>query len=301
MIPGERFRIHDRVRALVAEVRQSARPADHPSPARTATSCAACWKTKCRNLPRHREIRSIAREPGEPPWWPSRRPNRALTRWALRGHARCVIQAIVRELHDEKIDVIEWNPTRQCLSPPLAWRGERRHSTSAAGGKTATVVVSEDQPAHIGQTGFRSLACGLTGWRIDIKSISECASIRSTTQNDPALEQILEAEQKVIPQVEEALANKASGRPLAPEDYDLLIRFIDRVEKRIVSRAEAARKVSEDKLAELRSSIPAQAFETNILDSDLPEHISIILQEAGFETLGDLALQMKKNSDETCA
>jgi len=306
MIPGERFRIHDRVRALVAEVKDNPRG---PQIILSRTHRNFLRRLLENEVPEiyHGivEIRSIAREPGE-----RAKVAVSATQQGIDPVGACVgmrgvrIQAIVRELHDEKIDVIEWNPDpavfiAKAISPARVsgvYLNER-----AAGGKTATVVVSEDQLSlAIGRDGQNArLAAKLTGWRIDIKSISECASdTLYKLQNDPALEQILEAEQKVIPQVEEALANKASGRPLAPEDYDLLIRFIDRVEKRIVSRAEAARKVSEDKLAELRSSIPAQAFETNILDSDLPEHISIILQEAGFETLGDLALQMKKNSDE---
>ena len=48
---------------------------------------------------------------------------------------------------------------------------------------------------------------------------------------------------------------------------------------------------------ELRKAIPASAFETNILDSQLPEHISVILQESGMATLGDLAIQVKKDPD----
>jgi hypothetical protein len=32
-----------------------------------------------------------------------------------------------------------------------------------------------------------------------------------------------------------------------------------------------------------------EAYETNILDSALPQHVSVILQEAGYATVGDLA------------
>ncbi len=46
MIPGERFRIHDRVRALVAEVKDNNRGRKSYFRAPTAIFCAAFWKTK---------------------------------------------------------------------------------------------------------------------------------------------------------------------------------------------------------------------------------------------------------------
>jgi len=46
MIPGERFHIHDRVRALVAEVKDNQRGPQVILRAPIAISCAACWKMK---------------------------------------------------------------------------------------------------------------------------------------------------------------------------------------------------------------------------------------------------------------
>lgn len=43
--------------------------------------------------------------------------------------------------------------------------------------------------------------------------------------------------------------------------------------------------------------IQPEAFEINLLDSGLPEHIANILQGAGYLTVGDIALQMKSNED----
>jgi len=57
------------------------------------------------------QIRSIAREPGETRQSGSLcHPTGNRSRRRLRRNSRGVrIQAIVKELHDEKIDVIEWN------------------------------------------------------------------------------------------------------------------------------------------------------------------------------------------------
>ncbi|HRQ32904.1 MAG TPA: hypothetical protein PLM89_07355, partial [Anaerolineales bacterium] len=57
------------------------------------------------------------------------------------------IQAIVRELHDEKIDIIQWDQDpvvyiSKAISPA---RVNGVYVTEAEGNKTATVVVSEDQ------------------------------------------------------------------------------------------------------------------------------------------------------------
>ena len=100
------------------------------------------------------EIRSIAREPGE-------RAKVAVssTQPGIDPVGACVglrgvrIQAIVGELHNEKIDVIEWNPDpadfiAKALSPAKVtgvYLNER-----SANGKTATVVVHgrSTQPGH---------------------------------------------------------------------------------------------------------------------------------------------------------
>ena len=95
------------------------------------------------------EIRSIAREPGQrskvavAALQPGVDPVGACV--GLRGVR---IQAIVRELNDEKIDVIEWNPDpsayiAKALSPARV-AGVYLNEQSK-GAKTATVVVPEDQ------------------------------------------------------------------------------------------------------------------------------------------------------------
>jgi N utilization substance protein A len=305
MIPGERFRIHDRVRALVAEVKDNPRG---PQIILSRTHRNFLRRLLENEVPEiyHGvvEIRSIAREPGE-----RAKVAVSATQSGIDPVGACVgirgvrIQAIVRELHDEKIDVIEWNQDpavfiAKAISPARV-NGVYLNDRNS-GGKTATVVVPEDQLSlAIGRDGQNArLAAKLTGWRIDIKSLPEAASdVLYRLQNDESLRELAELESENIAKIEAMLARKAEGRPLAPEEYDQMARFVDRIEKRTALRPEPE-KVDASQLDAVRAQIPADAFETNILDSGLPEHIAYILQEAGYSTTGELAIQMKLKPDE---
>ncbi|MHB0923520.1 MAG: transcription termination factor NusA [Bellilinea sp.] len=305
LIPGERPRIHERVRALVAEVKDNPRG---PQIILSRTHRNFLRRLLENEVPEiyHGvvEIRSIAREPGE-----RAKVAVSATQPGIDPVGACVgirgvrIQAIVRELHDEKIDVIEWNSDQaafiaKAISPARV-NGVYLNDRNA-GGKTATVVVPEDQLSlAIGRDGQNArLAAKLTGWRIDIKSLPEAASdVLNRLQKDEALAAVAEQEADTMVRVEELLARKAEGRPLAPEEFDVLVRFVDRVERRSTVTP-AAEKAVVDEIEVARSLIPADAFELSILDSGLPEHVAYILQEAGFSTLGEMAVQMKVRPDD---
>jgi N utilization substance protein A len=306
-IPGERFRIHDRARALIAEVKDNPRG---PQIVLSRTHRDFLRRLLETEVPEiyHGvvEIRSIAREPGE-----RAKVAVSATQSGIDPVGACVgirgvrIQAIVRELHDEKIDVIEWNPDpaqfiAKAISPARVV-GVYLNDRSGTG-KTATVVVPEDQLSlAIGRDGQNArLAAKLTGWRIDIKSLSEAAADTiSRLTSDPALAAIAEAEADNIPAISVMLAKKAEGRPLNPEEYEQMGQFVDRIEKRSAQRAQVHKQAEEDKrLEELRKSLPAENFAIDILDSGLPEHVAVLLQESGYATLGDLAMKMQTAPDE---
>ena len=306
MIPGERFRIHDRVRALIAEVKESPRG---PQIILSRTHRNFLRRLLENEVPEiyHGivEIRSIAREPGQ-----RAKVAVSATQAGIDPVGACVgikgtrIQAIVRELHDEKIDVIEWNndPSvfiMKAISPArVSGVYLNEHSED---GKTATVIVSEDQLSlAIGRDGQNArLAAKLTSWRIDIKSLPEAASdALSKLQADETLAEIAEAEKETIPVVQDMLVRKNEGKPLTPEEYEQMVRFVDRVEKRTIAIKAPPPPVVEDTLlTELKLVIDPAIFQQNILDSGLPEHVAFILQEGGYATTGDLLVQMKRNSD----
>ncbi len=247
------------------------------------------------------EIRAISREPGQ-----RAKVAVSATQANVDPVGACVgikgvrIQAIVKELHDEKIDIIEWNADpvmyiSKAISPAKV-SGVYLNDTD----KTATVVVQEDQLSlAIGRDGQNArLAAKLTGWRIDIKSLVEAAADAIVkVQTDPALAQIAEAEHKNIPAVEEILAKKSEGRPVTPEEFITMIQFIERVERRTVEQKKASAAVEEERISTARAEIPEVAFGTGIEALGLSEHIYNILTEAEHRTVGDLMLAMKLNPD----
>lgn len=304
-ILGERFRLHDRVRALLAEVKAT--------PRGPQLILSRAHRNFLRRLLENEvpeiyhglvEIRSIAREPGH-------RSKVAVS--ALQAGVdpvgACVgmrgvrIQAIVRELNDEKIDVIEWNPDpaayiAKALSPARV-TGVYLDEL-AEGTKTATVVVPEDQLSlAIGRDGQNArLAAKLTAWRIDIKSLPEAtADALYRLQNEPELAHLLEAESDSITQIEAILAKKEEGRPVTPEEYTLLGQFVDRVERGIISLHQAERTAELEVISQVRENIPAAAFEMVLEELNFTERITNLLVEAGYETIGDLMLQLEMDSD----
>jgi len=306
MIPGERFRIHDRIRAYVYEVKDS--------PKGLEIMLSRAHRNFLRRLLENEvpeifhgivEIRSIAREPGQ-----RAKVAVSATQMGIDPVGACVgqrgvrIQAIVRELHDEKIDVIEWSPDTavyisKAISPARVAGVYLNHGTGE--NKTATVVVAEDQLSlAIGREGQNGrLAAKLTGWRIDIMSIPEAAH-RALLQlrENPDLAEYAQGEAETMSKVEELLQKKEEGRPLNLEDNMLIGRFVDRFER----RGEEERKQIEDERAleikRIRDEIDPRAFELNLLDvSEIKEHITILLQAAGLETFGDLLLQSILDAD----
>ena len=310
MIPSERFRIHDRIRSYVAEVK------DMPKGLQIVLSRG--HRNFLRRLLENEvpeiyhgivEIRSIAREPGQ-----RAKVAVSATQQGIDPVGACVgqrgvrIQAIVRELHDEKIDVIEWNPDAavyisKAISPARVSGVYLNHGKGDD--KTAMVVVPEDQLSlAIGREGQNArLAAKLTGWRIDIMSVSEAAS-KALVQlrSDPGLAKLAAEETDTMARVETLLEQKEEGRVLNLDDSNLIARFVDRVEK----RGEADRKVEEDarqaEIRKIRESIDPRAFELNLFDvSELKEHLQVLLQAAGMETFGDLLLRVKLDVDSILA
>jgi len=105
-------------------------------------------------------------------------------------------------------------------------------------------------------------------------------------------------EQKNIPTVEDVLVKKGEGRPVTPEEFMILIQFIERVERRTVEQLKATALAEEERLFAARSDIPNIAFETSIDALGLPDKIHNILSEAEKRTVGELMLTMKLNPDD---
>ena len=209
------------------------------------------------------------------------------------------IQAIVRELHDEKIDVIEWSqdPTvfiAKAISPARV-SGVYLNDISEAG-KTALVVVPEDQLSlAIGRDGQNArLAAKLTGWRIDIKSVSEAAADwLNNLQHDASLKETAQVEQENIAKVEDILARKAEGRTVNAEDNEFIAKWVDSLERSQMAIRFAKRKAREKLHEDALQSIPTGAFEIDFSESNFSEEFTTALTTAEISNPGKLALIYK--------
>ncbi len=303
-IPGERLKLHDRIRAVVMEVKDGTRGPQ--------IILSRAHRNFLRRLLENEvpeiyhgivEIRAIAREPGA-----RAKVAVSATQAGIDPVGACVgvkgvrIQAIVKELHDEKIDIIQWDQDpityiSKAISPA---RVNGVYLVENDGARTATVVVGEDQLSlAIGRDGQNArLAAKLTGWRIDIKSLSEAAGdTLKKLQRNEELSALLPASVELIPQIEEILAKKSEGRPIMPEEYTVLGQFIDRVERRTIQIKEEAARVEEERSTAARADIPAAAFQMPLDQAGIKDHIFNILTEAGFDTIGNLMYTIKLDAN----
>ena len=299
-IPGERLKLHDRIRAVVMEVKDGTRGPQ--------IVLSRAHRNFLRRLLENEvpeiyhgivEIRAIAREPGA-----RAKVAVSATQAGIDPVGACVgikgvrIQAIVKELHDEKIDIIQWDQDpivyiSKAISPA---RVNGVYLADNEGARTATVVVGEDQLSlAIGRDGQNArLAAKLTGWRIDIKSLSEASGdALKKLQSSAELASMLPAAVEAVPQIEEILAKKAESRPITPEEYTVLGQFVDRVERRTIQIKEEAARVEEERTTAARADIPTAAFTMPLDQAGIKEHIFNILTEANFETVGQLMFSLK--------
>jgi transcription termination/antitermination protein NusA len=182
-IPGEYFRVNDRIRVYVLDVKETSRLPQvivsqvHPSIVRELFEL---------EVPEIEdgivEIVSIAREAGHRTKLAvaSRDPEVDAV-GACIGQRGSRIQTIVNELKNEKIDIIRYseNPAEyiiNALSPAKIISVEILEDSPE--NREALVIVPDDQLSlAIGREGQNvRLAHRLTGWRIDIRSLSQIES-----------------------------------------------------------------------------------------------------------------------------
>jgi N utilization substance protein A len=306
LIPREHFRVHDRVRALVTEIKDSGRG---PQIILSRTHRDFLRRLLENEVPEifHGvvEIRSIAREPGQ-----RAKVAVSATQQGIDPVGACVgqrgvrIQAIVRELHDEKIDVIEWNsdPTvfiSKAISPARVNGVYLKENIS--GPKNALVIVPEDQLSlAIGRDGQNArLAAKLTNWRIDIKSLSESISDwLFALQNNDQHKEIAEQEKEAVAQAEDIMARKAEGRVITNDELDFLSALNDRLERGSVRKQKEVVDAFKAKREEILQAIPKGAFSLGLDATGLASNLIEALVEAGIENAGDLVLRSKLTPDE---
>lgn len=303
-VGGERYRAHDKIRVYVLEVR------------RTNRGPQIFVSRNHRNLLRRLlelevpeiyngqvEIKSIAREAGAR----SKVAVMALQPGidpvgACVGMRGVRIQSIVRELNDEKIDVIEWDPDQKtfiakALSPARVAQVFLEENPYE--GKTAVVIVPDDQLSlAIGREGQNArLAAKLTGWRIDIKSLTEAAGWSLDNVRHAAADSNLVKNAEFIEQVKLILAKKEANRPITSEDYSILNRLVSGVEGRIIGeRAAGYDKINKERNA-ARKRVAKESWDVAVEKLPLSARVRDLLTEREIKTAGDILFQLELGDD----
>lgn len=299
-VRSERYRPHDKIRVYLLEVR------------RTSRGPQIVVSRNHRNLLRRLlelevpeiyngqvDVKSIAREAGAR----SKVAVVALQEGvdpvgACVGMRGVRIQSIVRELNDEKIDVIEWDPDpktfiAKALSPA---RVSQVHLDDHPDeGKTAIVIVPDDQLSlAIGREGQNArLAAKLTGWRIDIKSLTESAIDSLDSLDHEAVDPKVASDEQLVDKVQHILAKKEAERPITAEDYLTLDRFVAGVEGLIIDhRAAGYEKVRRER-AEAREQVPDAAWDLELEELDLPLSIHNLLLDQNLTSVGDVLYRLE--------
>ena len=304
-VPGERYKAHDKIRVYVLEVR------------RTNRGPQIFVSRNHRNLLRRLlelevpeiyngqvDIKSIAREAGQR----SKVAVQALQP-GVDPFGACVgmrgvrIQSIVRELNDEKIDVIEWDANQEIFIAKALSPARVSHvflDEDPMDGKTAVVIVPNDQLSlAIGREGQNArLGAKLTGWRIDIKSLTEAASDSLNNLDHPLADEHVVGNTQLIENVRDILEKKAANRPITSEDYHTLDKLVSGVEGKIITARSAEYETYRQQRVDARRSVPEVAWTMSLDELDLPGRIHNLLLDNKVETVGAVMMVLAIGDEE---
>ena len=214
--PTERYAVGDRLKVFVKRVKNSGKNSQILVSRAAPGLVRKLFEEQVPELAQGIvEIKGISREPGH-------RTKIAIHSTDARVDAvgACVgnrgsrVNAVVEELGGEKIDIIFWseNPLEfiaKALSPATVI------SVTQISEKGAVAVVPDDKLSlAIGRDGQNArLAARLTGWKIDVKSVSAAEKMNLHTEEEmPAEEEIDEqAAEEEAPAAEEAGESESAG------------------------------------------------------------------------------------------
>jgi len=323
-VPGERYSVHQRLRAYVLEVRKTGRGPQIVVSRSHRNMLRRLLELEVPEIFNGAvEIKVISREAG------SRSKVAVAARQAgVDPVGACVgmrgvrIQSIVNELGGEKIDVIEWNPDpstfiAKALSPAKVLSVQLEEDPGE--GKTASVTVPDDQLSlAIGRAGQNArLAAKLTGWRIDIQGVTEATTWALQQVNEdpnvlPALGPVAEMlpqaatilrqhEQEVLPYTSEELITMRQMIE-GVRGYYASLRNAERalrLEEELARRAaiEAAEVQRRETIEAALALIPPQAREIPVTEIGLSTRVLNHLENAGLETMWDV-LELSAEGDE---
>ena len=301
-IPNEHYRQHEPIRTYVVEVNKGSRGPQ--------IVVSRAHKDMLRRLLEYEvpeiyngqvEIRNIAREAG----YRSKVAVEAIQEGidpvgACVGMRGMRIQNIIKELNNEKIDVIEWDPEprrfiAKALSPARV-TGVFLHE-DLDHPRTATVIVPDDQLSlAIGKEGQNArLAAKLTNWRIDIKSLSETAFENFDLMQAENIGNYQGKYADLYAEAERILEKKSNNRPIMPEEFTTLTRFVETSEsiKHQLEQAEVDER--RQKLETVRDLVPERAFEMPIEVLELADDINNALRSIA--NVGELMVRVLSDEE----
>ncbi|MFP4323201.1 MAG: transcription termination factor NusA [Anaerolineales bacterium] len=291
--PTERYRPHEKVRVYIAEVKRSNRGPQ--------IIVSRNHKNMLRRLLEYEvpeiyngqiEVMSIAREAGF-----RSKVAVAPLQEGIDAVGACVgmrgmrIQNIVKELNDEKIDIIEWDPDparfiARALSPARVSNVFLEEDLE--GTRTATVIVPSDQLSlAIGKEGQNArLAAKLTGWRIDIKSLMEAAQEAMDRIDDPPLSYLIDTHDELLAEAFRILEKKAENRVVTPEEYNTIKEFVSLAEGMLHEERHENREERRMMIETVRPLVPDAAFEMPLEELELERDIMRVVDR--MENVGEL-------------
>ncbi len=295
-IPGERYKPHDKLRAYILEVKRSNRGPQIVLSRSHRNMLRRLLELEVPEIYNGQvEIKNIAREAG----YRSKVAVAALQDGidpvgacvGMRGNR---IQNIVKELHDEKIDVIEWNSNQEifiakALSPARVSGVYLEDDPDT--GRTAVVIVPEDQLSlAIGKEGQNArLAAKLTGWRIDIKSVPEAVIEVLENLEMPQYAEMQTLAPELIVEAQRIMDKKAANRAVMPEEYQQLNRFADLSQRRAVAHRDEARRARVEEINALKRTLPAAAFNMPLTELEIPDNMVEALEP--LSNIGEVMLR----------
>ncbi len=185
-IKKEKFRQGDRIKALIFDVQKSNRG---PQIMLSRGSADFLRKLFSQEVPEIAEkiieIKAISREPGERSKIAvSSNDDRIDAVGACVGVKGVRVQNIVRELNNERIDIVPWSNEPMIFVTKSLAPAKIVHVDIFHEDKKMLVVVADDKLSlAIGKAGQNArLAAKLTGWKINIMSETEYNALRQTEE-----------------------------------------------------------------------------------------------------------------------
>jgi N utilization substance protein A len=266
-IPHEKYKQHDRIRVYIMEVKRTTRGPQIVVSRAHRGMLRRLLEFEVPEIANGQvEIKGIVREPGA---------RSKVAVYALQegidpigaciGRTGARIQSITRELHGEDIDVVEWNPNQEKFIAE-ALRPARVEGVflddDPMTGRTALVIVPDDSlPNSIGKQGQNArLAAKLTGWRIDIKGLTEATQEALEAVRESPLLRDVAAQTDLVENIERIYQKRVAQRVTTQEEFTQMRRFVEVVQRRFMLDRDQKRRKRLEEISALKATLPPGAF-----------------------------------------